>query len=90
MEKEADKGDTKAGKCHIAHYGRKLCLSSGGNGVGSADVKRARACRGGLPVVAWRQQQVVVGHKDRAVGQASEFVLLQKKLCTAMQGRSSI
>ena len=75
--------------------GENLCeegfyLSSGGNRVGCADIQGARTRRGGLPIVARWQQEVVVGDKDRAVGEPGELVLLQKELGAAVQGGSTI
>ena len=65
-------------------------LSSGDNGVGCADIEGARTCRGGLPVVAGWQQEVVLGDEDRAVGEPGELVLLQQELGAAVQGGSTI
>ena len=65
-------------------------LSSGGNRVGCADIQGARTCRGGLPVVAWWQEEVVVGDKDRAVGEPGELLLLKQELGTAVQGGSTV
>ena len=65
-------------------------LSSGGNRVGCADIQGARTCRGGLPVVARWQEEVVVGDKDRAVGEPGELLLLKQELCAAVQGGSTV